>query len=59
MSLTEVPGLAVLRTMVKERTGMPSFFVSRREADDAFMADFRARCKGTRGSSRLIVLFSA
>ncbi len=58
-SLTEVPELAVFRTMVKERTGMPSFFVSRKEADDAFIADFRARCRGRRGSSRLMVLFSA
>jgi len=45
--------------MVRERTGAPSFFVSRIEAEVALMADFRARWRGGRGSSRLIVLFGA
>ena len=45
--------------IVRERTGAPSFFVSRIEAEVALMADFRARWRGGRGSSRLIVLFGA
>lgn len=44
---------------VRERMGMPSFFVRRREADVAFVADLSARLRGTMGSSRLMVLFSA
>lgn len=38
--------------------GAPSFFVSRMEAEVAFVADFRARRRGWRGTSRLIALFS-
>lgn len=44
---------------VRERMGIPSFLVRRREADVAFAADLRARLRGTMGSSRLIVSFSA
>jgi hypothetical protein len=45
--------------IVRDRIGIPSFFVSRIEADVAFIADFKARWRGGRGSSRLIVLLSA
>ena len=41
---------------VRDKTGSPSRFVSRIEADDAFIADFRARWRGGRGSSMLMVL---
>lgn len=53
------PLLMVLVMIVRERTGMPSFFVRRMEAEVAFMADLRARWRGGRGSSRLIVLLGA
>lgn len=49
----------VLVMIVRERTGCPSFFVRRMEAEEAFRADLRARFRGRRGSSRLIVLWSA
>ena len=54
-----LPLLKVFVMMVRERTGMPSFLVRRMEADVALIADFRARWRGGRGSSRLIVLFGA
>jgi hypothetical protein len=53
------PLLIVFVMIVRERTGIPSFFVSRMEADVAWMADFRARWRGGSGSSRLMVLFGA
>ena len=53
------PLLVVFVMMVRERTGTPSFLVSRMEAEEAFMADLRARCSGGRGNSRLIVFFDA
>jgi hypothetical protein len=53
------PLLVVLVMIVRERTGMPSFFVSRIDAEVALIADFRARWRGGRGSSRLMVLFGA
>lgn len=49
----------VLVMIVRESTGAPSFLVRRIEADDAFRADLRARLRGGRGSSRLIVLLGA
>lgn len=45
--------------IVRERTGTPSFFVRRIEADVAFIADLSARWRGRRGSSRLMVLEGA
>ena len=45
--------------IVKDKTGTLSRFVRRIEADDAFIADLRARWRGGRGSSRLMVLSSA
>ncbi len=45
--------------IVRERTGTPSFFVRRMEADEALRADFRARERGGKGSSRFIVLEGA
>ena len=49
----------VLVMMVRERTGTPSFLVRRIEADEALRADLRARWRGGRGSSRLMVLLGA
>jgi hypothetical protein len=49
----------VFVTIVRDKTGTPSLFVRRIEADVALIADFRARCSGGRGSSRLMVLFGA
>lgn len=45
--------------IVRERTGTPSFLVRRIEAEEALMADLRARWRGGRGSSRLIVFLGA
>lgn len=45
--------------IVRERTGTPSFLVSRIEADEALRADFKAQERGGRGSSRFIVLLGA
>lgn len=42
--------------MVRERSGILSFFVRRREADDAVRADRRARWRWARGTRRLMVL---
>lgn len=53
------PLLIVFVMIVSERTGTPSFFVSRIDADVALIADFNARCRGGRGNSRLMVLFGA
>lgn len=55
------PGLkletvTVLRWMVRERMGRPSFFVRRMDAECAWMADLRARCRDPRGTSRLMTL---
>jgi hypothetical protein len=46
-------------TMVRHRSGIPSFFVRRMEADVALSADLSARWRGASGTSRLIVLFAA
>jgi hypothetical protein len=54
-----LPLLMVFVMIVRERTGAPSFLVRRMDADDALIADLRARLRGGRGSSRLIVLFGA
>jgi hypothetical protein len=45
--------------MVRQRSGIPSFFVSRMEAEVAPSPDLRARCRGASGTSRLMVLFAA
>ncbi len=42
--------------IVRERRGMLSFFVRRREADEAARAERRARWRGARDTRRLIVL---
>ena len=52
-----VAAVGVGTRMVRERMGMLSRFVRRREAEKACWADFRARWKGPSGTSRLIVLF--
>lgn len=54
-----LPLLIVFVTIVRERTGIPSFFVRRIEAEEALRADLSARWRGGRGSSRLIVWLSA
>ena len=48
----------VLVMMVRERRGTLSFLVRRRDADVAFWAERRARWRGARGTSRLMVLFA-
>ena len=42
--------------MVRERRGVLPCFVRRREEEKAFWADLRARWRGARGTSRLMVL---
>jgi hypothetical protein len=57
----EVVGRAEVRLLVmivRERSGMLSFFVRRIEAEDAVVAERRARVSGARGIRRLIVFFS-
>lgn len=46
----------VLVVIVMERTGTPFFLVRRREAEMLPWADLRARWRGWRESSRLMVL---
>lgn len=45
--------------MVRASSGWLSFFVRRIWADVAFWADLRARVRGARGTSRLMMLFAA
>jgi len=49
----------VLVVMVSESKGMLSFLVSRIDAEVEPIAVLRARCKGPRGTSRLITLDAA
>ena len=42
--------------IVRERSGMLSFFVRRREADDAVRAERRARWRWAKGTRRLMTL---
>ena len=51
--------IGVLVMMVRERRGTLSFLVRRRDAEVAFWAERRARWRGARGTSRLMVLFAA
>ena len=48
----------MLVTIVRERRGMSSFFVRRREAEEAVRAERRARWRGARGTRRLMVLLA-
>lgn len=57
----EVGGRAEVRLLViivRERSGMLSFFVRRIEAEDAVVAERRARVSVARGMRRLMVFFS-
>lgn len=45
--------------MVNASNGMPSFFVSRMDADVAERAVFKARWRVFRGTSRLMMLLAA
>jgi len=56
------PGALLLKKLVRmvmQREGALSFLVRRMEADVAFEAERRARRRGWRGTSRLMVLWSA
>ena len=53
----DVRGVGIAR--VRLRRGVSSFFVSRMEALLAFWADFKARWRAVRGTSRFIVLLAA
>ena len=45
-------------TIVRARTGAPSFLVRRMETEAAFWQDFKALVRGPRGTSRFMVLLS-
>jgi hypothetical protein len=45
--------------MVRQRKGIPSFFVRRMEAEVALRADLRARWREGSGTSRFITLSAA
>ena len=48
----------LLVMIVRDSSGMLSFFVKRIEAEEAERAERRARWRGMRGMRRFIVLFS-
>ena len=57
----DVGGLEEVRLLVmivRESSGMLSFFVRRIEAEEALRAERRARWRGARGMRRFMVLFS-